>query len=1040
MTRERMKTGQRCLALAVIACLCLCSASVWSQVTSSASLQGTVMDKAQAVVVKADVTITNKETGATRTTKTGDAGEYRFDLLPAGIYTIKATAHGFSVVEAKDVEVLIGRTTTQNFTLSPGTVSETVEVNGVAPIVDQAKTDVSMNIAPEQVEALPINGRDIGSLAYLAPGVKQVDSYDPTKNRISVFGVNGSSGRNVNVTVNGIDNKDNTVGGPVMQLPLEAVQEFKISTQRFSAANGRSEGAAIDVVTRSGSNNYHGAAYGLFRDQALNAIDFFSDQAHSPKAPYSRQLFGGAIGGPVKRDKAFLFFAIERQREHTSIPVSAATLSELTLLTPLGAQPVAAIPTPYFDLRYNGRADWKFNDHHSAYLSYTSQGNNSSNDQSNGLNDLTGGNFTTNQLQIANFTFTSYLSSNIVNQATAGWQYWNNLIDQSKKTNTLTFPGGLSIGTNINVPQQSFQRKWQFKDDVSISRGRHTFRTGFDYLWEPKLGGFFEFNPVPEIDFNKKPDFILANGGFSNPTFVSGMTATAGDPKFIIATKMLGLYFQDDWKVNNRLTLNLGLRWDKDFNLIGGSAQGTSRTFQELLAIGSPLAAVPHDDNKDFSPRIGFAYDLTGAGKHIFRGGYGLYYGQTFENIPLFMIQQSNSTVFQTVYSLTTGSAVPGTGKFLGACPGGPTPPPCNPATDLWRFGIDPLPPLPAASSQLAAGAVGRLMDPAYRNPYSQAWNIGYTWLLNNHSAIEAEYIHELGLHESKTINVDPAIAVNSTTHVLDGQFAAKLLPVLGRVDDEQSIGRSRYDGMNLTYRQRMWRHFSLDATYTLSRSVAYKGVAAAFRNRPTFFNNPFSPVDFGNPGNDERHHVNIFGVVDLPWGFKFAPVMIFGSARPYDSNLGYSLGFGSGIGTPNIVVNNNAPNDFLFYQLGNPNRIDPATSKPYTTSALRGQVNACLTAGTCHLLGFDSSRGSPFFELDTRITKTIKLGERPKLDLMANFYNLTNRANFGNNYDGNLNDLSATGTFGKPLGFINPNNTNIPRTFAAEFGFRFSF
>src|SRR5215831_15943951 len=209
----------------------------------------------------------------TRTTKTGDAGEYRFDLLPAGIYTIKATAHGFSVVEAKDVEVLIGRTTTQNFTLSPGTVSETVEVNGVAPIVDQAKTDVSMNIAPEQVEALPINGRDIGSLAYLAPGVKQVDSYDPTKNRISVFGVNGSSGRNVNVTVNGIDNKDNTVGGPVMQFPLEAIQEFVISTQRFSAVNGRSEGGAVNVVTKSGGKEFHGSAFFQLRDKKLNATE-----------------------------------------------------------------------------------------------------------------------------------------------------------------------------------------------------------------------------------------------------------------------------------------------------------------------------------------------------------------------------------------------------------------------------------------------------------------------------------------------------------------------------------------------------------------------------------------------------------------------------------------------------------------------------------------------------------------------------------------------------------------------------------------------
>ena len=140
----------------------------------------------------------------------------------------------------------------------------------------------------KRIVELPLNGRDFGNLAYLAPGAKPVDSYDPTKNRISIFGINGSSGRNVNVTVNGVDNKDNTVGGPVMQLPLEAVQEFNISTQRFSAANGRSEGAAINVITKSGTNAYHGALYGFFRDQALNANDFFSKQGGSDTPPYSR--------------------------------------------------------------------------------------------------------------------------------------------------------------------------------------------------------------------------------------------------------------------------------------------------------------------------------------------------------------------------------------------------------------------------------------------------------------------------------------------------------------------------------------------------------------------------------------------------------------------------------------------------------------------------------------------------------------------------------------------------------------------------------
>ena len=161
------------------------------------------------------------------------------------------SAPGFSNAEARDLEILIGRTATQNFTLSPGAVSETVEVTATAPLVDQTKTDVSANITPEQITDLPLIGRDIGDLAYLAPGVKAADSYDPTKNRYAILSVNGEGGRNINVTINGVDNKDNTVGGPVMQLPAEAVQEFQISTQRFSAVNGRSSGAAINVSSRT---------------------------------------------------------------------------------------------------------------------------------------------------------------------------------------------------------------------------------------------------------------------------------------------------------------------------------------------------------------------------------------------------------------------------------------------------------------------------------------------------------------------------------------------------------------------------------------------------------------------------------------------------------------------------------------------------------------------------------------------------------------------------------------------------------------------
>src|SRR5215472_5443858 len=658
--------SRRWLFIAVMSSLVLLSTvNLFGQVTANASLQGTITDKTQAVIGnKAEVTLTSKETGATRTTKTNDAGEYRFEALSAGIYSIKVTAPGFSSAEAKDLEILVGRTATQNFTLSPGGVSETVEVTTTTPLVDQTKTDVSANITPEQITGLPLIGRDIADLAYLAPGVKAADSYDPTKNRYAILSVNGHGGRNVNVTVNGVDNKDNTVGGPVMQLPAEAVQEFSVSTQRFSAVNGRSAGAAINVITKSGSNAFHGSAFGFFRAQALNADQKLANgdgTTSSINAPYSRQWFGGSIGGPIKKDKLFAFFALERQREHTSIAESPTAFQELSLVTALGAQPAQTIPTPFFENRLNGRLDYTINPKHSVYFSVSTQANNSLNDQSNGFFDLTEGNFTVNHLQIANLTVNSGFTPTLINQFTFGFQYWNNLIDSTGRTPLFTFPGGIQFGTNTNVPQQSIKRKYQFKDDVTKIYGKHTFRTGLDFIYTPFMGGFFEFNPTLEIDYNKLPSQILATpGGFSNPGLVSGMSIAVGDPTFIIKNaNQLGLYFQDDWKVSNRLSLNMGLRYDKDFDFVGGSDIANSRTFQELQASApfNPLAAAlvakkATDYNKGFSPRIGFAYDLTGHGNHVLRAGFGMYYDNTFQNIPLFMEQQANPTIFQTAFAL----------------------------------------------------------------------------------------------------------------------------------------------------------------------------------------------------------------------------------------------------------------------------------------------------------------------------------------------------------------------------------------------------
>ncbi len=870
---------------------------------------------------------------------------------------------------------------------------------------------------------MPLNGRDMGNLAYMVAGAIPVISYDPTKNRIGIFGINGSGGRNVNVTVNGIDNKDSTVGGPVMQLPLTAVQEFNISTQRFSAANGRSEGAAVNVITKSGKNKFHGDGY------------FFDTSSPTPQ--FERQQFGGDFGGPIAKDKLFFFGALERAREHTSIGVTQEAFNQLSLVKQFGAQPAPVIPTPYFDWRYNGRMDYVISSKHTAYLSYTGQSNSGLNDQSSQTNDLTARNFTTNKLIVSNFTLNSLFTSKVINAFTAGYQYWNNLIDTAQKSQfTINFPNLIYFGTNGNVPQESIQKKWQFKDDISVTHALHTLKFGVDYVAIPELGGFFEFTPVPSLTFQDLPSKIIGDTGctpgsagctypqgFATPGAVTAMAGAAGDPRFFDkGPKMFGTYLQDDWKVRRSFTLNAGLRWDKDMGLYGGNLQSQSRAFLLLRQIANPFASdIPHDDNGGIQPRIGFAWDLRGNAKHVIRGGYGLYFGNTFQNIPLFMIQQANPTIFATVFSIT-GSG-PGTDcdpNNTGICN--------VPGTTIkltsWHFGVDPNPVLPPPPTSLPRGATARLMDPKYRNPYTEQWNVGYTFEINPSNAIEVSYVHNLGLHEAARQNINP-INPTTKTRVLAAQFAAAgVAAAPGVIIVDSSINRSRYDGLDVSYRRRMSKRFSINTSYVLARAVGWDGQPAGFGNNPVNPFNPWDPaVDFGHVQNDERHRGSFAALWQLPWGFQVAPIVQASSARAITPTTGLSnfFGYGASVGAAHAIVPANDPTNFTVYSTA--------------TSTTIPSMISCLNSGQCIEVPLGAARGRAFFNADLRLTKNIKTGDWGTVRLMFQGFDITNRANFGTNVNANV----RTG-FEKPLGFITGNGTLVPRSFRGEFGVELVF
>jgi hypothetical protein len=474
---------------------------------------------------------------------------------------------------------------------------------------------------------------------------------------------------------------------------------------------------------------------------------------------------------------------------------------------------------------------------------------------------------------------------------------------------------------------------------------------------------------------------------------------------------MLGFYFQDDWKVTPRLNINVGLRWDKDFDLNGGDTQNLNRTYLALKAVGSPYAGgLPKNDNKDFSPRIGFAYDVTGSGHHVIRGGYGIYYDQIFINIPLFAEQQEGATIFTQVLNLTSSG------------PGSPTASPV-PGTNIllsnYRYGVDPLPVIPPASTNLPAGSTGRLVNPGYHNPYNQQWNLGYSWQLTPSDVLEFEGIHSLALRESKRINInykDPVTGIR----VYDNAFAAAGLPKLAQIIVESSVGRSRYDAFNVTYRHRLNRRFTINTNYVLSRALAYTGSAASFSNVAPVPTNYFAKGELGPTPSDETNRWVFSGTYDAPWGFKVSPIVQWASGRPWNPSQGISdIGYGGGNGTYRATVLANAPTNYTA-----------------TASYTAAQVLAGVANGTLIELPYDYFHGNQFFQMDLRVSKNFKFGERQNLEFICQMFDLTNRANFGTSYTTSIKSAN----FGKPSGFLSTSGTVVPHSFEAEMGFRYSF
>lgn len=987
-------------------------------------IQGTVSDKSGAVVPGATITVKNLATGVEAVVVSAGNGAYRFPSLVPGNYFYKAELSGFTIYEVQTVVVNVGRVTDVNPVLEPSGTQETITVEGITPLVETTKTDIGGVVDNREVTNLPLNSRNFSSLATLVPGARPVTSWDPTKTRIGAVSIAGGGGRNVNTTVDGIDNKDTSVGGWVQNIPMEGIKEFALKTQRFSAADGRSQGGLLSIVTKSGSNDFHGSWFTQFRDKALNANDYWSKFNKADKPAFRRWQYGGSIGGPVVKDKFFFFFTAERFEENQFRIIDAVTLSEFKLLVDnkisiYGAmpEPAAQIPQPYTRTMWTARVDWVINPSNNFYVAWNNSKDNNENDQS--PYELTANNFNTNRNYLISGVLNTTIGSKMVNQFVVGHSYWNNVIDTNNYSPmTVTFTGNVIYGTNGNVPQETFQKKWQFKDALNWNKGAHSLKFGVDWVFEPTMGGFFGYTPVPAISFFDNPSTILSDKtlypqGFATPGIVQALAQTNefvySRYDYVNNIHALGWYFQDDWRVNRKLTLNLGVRYDVDINLVtDGDRLKLDRTYVDAQKINDPLTNMyknnlPKDDNNNFGPRIGFAYDPTGTGRTVIRGGYGMYYDQLFMNINLFAFQQSNPYIFGTVSNLVNDAI------GVGDMPN-------------WVVNVTPLPPKPTEKlTDFRAGdlASGRLMDPYYVNPLAQQWNVGLSHEFLRDFVLEADYTHILNTHESRRIRLN--YKVNGVRRLVPAFQAAGIPPTKwGDWIQESSVNRSRYDGLNIGVRKRLSHRFTFQTSYVLSRSLGYSASSGEFGATALDEANYMAPIELAPTARDERHRFVWSGVIDLPWGFQVSPIFQIASSRPYAVTSGADNN-GDGV-TNDLCIPGTKGNTASF----GASFTCPANP---TRNMQRG--------------GYDLDgnwQSGKFFIWDLRTTKFVNLGgvrEGMNLGFYFEMFNLTNRTNYGRNFTGNIRSSGFLKTLGPADGTY---GLDASAPFQAQVGVRFTF
>lgn len=1015
--------------------LVVLSTAALAQSTTDGAIGGIIKDPQEAVVPSATVTIRNEGTNRESTATSDSEGRFRAAQLQPGNYSVIVTAAGFGTTTQNQVVVEVGRVTALEITLAIGGAQEVVEVTGEAPVINNTQQDFSTNINQTSINELPINGRRASEFVRLTPGVVPDGA----------FGLNsfrGISGLLNNNTVDGGDNNNAFFSEERgrTRIPYvisqSAVREFQVNTSNYSAEYGRAAGGVVNTVTKSGTNEFHGEGFYYFRDNELGARNPFAFQSVVTngrteiiglKPTDRRQQFGGAIGGPIVRDRLFFFFSYDQQKQNFPAVASLATaslLNPITVANPAlrgnrlctandlqvgetlfcrnltqtqaesGLNFLRSITGEVARRRdqtlYLPKIDWVINDSNTFTAVYNRlRANAPAGVQSQAVVSRGVASFGSDFVNVdsLNLRLNSTLSPSVLNEARFQYSRDNEFqlsqpispAEQAlvSRPGAIANPTGLlpqiATGTGgITFGQPNFlerfaypdERRLQFADSVTLSVGNQTIKFGGDFNHvNDKLdnlflgGGAYAYNNLADF----LSDFAAPAGTPNTPTSTAlvrrynQFQQAFGQSAFEFSTKEYNFFFQDDIRVDPRLTLNVGLRYEY---LQMPEPQIPNALFAQTSQFPS--------DKNNFGPRFGFAYDLTGDGKTAVRGGFGIYYGRII-----------NSTISNAITNTATATSQR-TFTFFNNTAGAPNFP-------------NVLPGVPATTTTVAPAIVAFATD--FQNPQIYQGDFIIEREIARNTIVSASYLFSAGRNLPTFVDVNlPAPITNPTPfRVVGGPFdgrtyslpifatvgGARPNPNFGIITQIQSDVDSQYDALVLQFNRRLTGGLQFQTNYTLAESSDSGQESQTFTNAST----PFNPFDRrfekGASNFDIRHRFvasavytpnNLFNLGESALGraifngFTLAPIVSISSGRPY-----------------NAFINGNATAPTGLIRIG----------------------SGILGSGGTNYAPFIVERNAYRFPttavVDLRVSRRFNLGETRNLEVLAEGFNIFNRQNITN-------------------------------------------